>query len=127
MGNSMPEDVYIGEMISYPGPWAYQLPSAGIILVSDEELIDLANDPDKVLNLALGFNPYERSLRQICEEANKTGTRRLIVAFDHFFRQYRPGTDSPRKLTPDMDEYVHLIAKISQFASQYGLKLELSL
>jgi len=65
MGNSMPEDVYIGEMISYPGPWAYQLPSAGIILVSDEELIDLANDPDKVLNLALGFNPYERSLRQI--------------------------------------------------------------
>ena len=127
MGNRVPEDVYVGELISYPGPWAYQLPGAGIILVSDEELIDLANDPDKVLNLATGFNPYERSLRQICEQAGKSGARRLMVAFDHFFRQYRPGTDSPRKLTPDMDEYVQLIAKINQFASGYGLKLELSL
>jgi hypothetical protein len=127
MNTHIPEDVYIGELISYPGPWAFQLPGAGIILVSDEELVDMANDPDKVLNLATGFDIYERSLRQICEGANKHGARKLMAAFDHFFRQYRPGTDSPRKLTPDMDEYVQLIAKISQFASGYGLRLELSL
>jgi len=127
MNIHIPEDVYLGELISYPGPYAFQLPGAGIILVSDEELVDMANDPDKVLNLATGFEPYERSLRQICDAVSKNGSRKLMIAFDHFFRQYRPGTDSPRKLTPDMDEYVQLISKIGQFASNYGLRLELSL
>jgi hypothetical protein len=127
MDNHVPEDVYIGELIKYPGPWAFQVPGAGIILVTDQELVDLANDPDKVLNIATGFHPYERSLRQLCEEAQKRGARTLMIAFDHFFQQYRPGTDSPRTLTPDMDEYVQLIAKIYRFASNYGLRLELSL
>jgi hypothetical protein len=127
MENRVPEDVYTGELISYPGPWAFQLPGAGIILVSDEELIDMANDPDEVLNLATGFEPRHLSLRQVCESAGRRGARTLKVAFDHFFRQYRPGTDSPRTLTPDMDEYVELIAKIGRFAVDYGLRLELSL
>ena len=48
---------------------------------------------------------------------SRPGYRTLIVAFDHFFRQYRPGQDAPRRLTPDMPEYVALIAKISQFAA----------
>ena len=91
MENRVPEDVYTGELISYPGPWAFQIPRAGIILVSDEELIDMANDPDKVLNLATGFEPRNLSLRQVCESAGKRGARTLKVAFDHFFRQYRPG------------------------------------
>ncbi|HGJ63806.1 TPA: hypothetical protein ENS27_00290, partial [bacterium] len=121
------EDVYIGELLSYPGQWAFQLPQAGIILVTDQDLIDLANEPDKVINLATGFHPYERSLRQVCEEAQNRGARTLMIAFDQFFKQYRPGTDSPRTLTPDMDEYVQLISKIYSFASKYGLKLELSL
>jgi hypothetical protein len=94
MRTYIPEDTYIGELISYPGPYAFQLPGAGIILVSDEELVDMANDPDKVLNLATGFDPYDRSLRQICEIASKHGARRLMVAFDHFFHQYRPDTSS---------------------------------
>jgi len=127
MNNHIPEDAYTGELISYPGPWAYQLPKSGIILVSDQELVDMAHDPDKVLNLATGFEPYERSLRQICDEAQRVGAHTLIVAFDHFFQQYRPGIDSPRTLTPDMDEYIELIAKVSQFAINYGLRLELSL
>ncbi len=127
MERRVPEDVYIGDLIKYPGPWAFQIPHVGIILVTDQELVDLANEPDKVLNLATGFHPYEKSLRQICEEAQGRGARTLMIAFDHFFQQYRPGTDSPRELTPDMDEYVQLIAKIYRFASKYGLKLELSL
>ena len=127
MDNQIQEDVYKGELISYPGPWAFQLPHTGIILVSDQELVDMAHDPDKVLNLATGFEPREHSLRQICENAQRRGTRTLKFAFDHFFRQYRPGNDSPRTLTPDMDEYVGLIARISRFASDYGLRLELSL
>ena len=127
MSNDIPEDVYEGEMISYPGPWAFQLPHAGIILVSDQELVEMANDPDKVLNLATGFEPRETSLRQVCEQAGKRGVRTLKFAFDHFFQQYRPGNDAPRTLTPDMDEYVQLIASIGKFASDYGLRLELSL
>lgn len=127
MDNQIPEDVYNGELVSYPGPWAFQLRQSGIILVSDQELLDMAHDPDKVLNLATGFDPREHSLRQVCEQAKRRGVRTLKIAFDHFFRQYRPGTDVPRTLTPDMDEYVQLIAKIGRFASDYGLRLELSL
>ena len=40
--------------------------------------------------------------------------RTLIVAFDHFFVQYRPGQDKPRQLMPDMDAYIERIAKIRQ-------------
>ena len=127
MDNQIPEDVYEGELISYPGPWAFQLPHAGIILVTDQELVDMANDPDKIQNLATGFQPREVSLRQVCEQAKSGGARVLKFAFDHFFQQYRPGTDVPRTLTPDMDEYVDLVAKISRFASDYGLRMELSL
>lgn len=127
MNNQVPEDVYISDLASFPGPWAFQLPRSRIILVNDNELIEIANDPDKVLNLALGFDPYYRSLRQICEESESIGARTLIIAFDHFFQQYRPGIDSPRTLTPDMDRYVELMAKISRFVSSYGLRLELSI
>jgi len=127
MDNQIPEDVYSGELIKYPGPWAFQIPGAGIILVTDQELLDMAQDPDKVLNLATQFDPWERSLRQICEEAKGRGARTLMIAFDHFFAQYRPGTDTPRALMPDMDEYIQLIAVVGRFAANYGLRLELSI
>ena len=127
MNQTVPEDVHTTELISYPGPWAFQLPRAGIILVTDEELVDLATDPDKVLNLATGFSPRNQSLRQVCEHASQRGAQTLILAFDHFFHQYRPGMDTPRELTPDMDEYVQLIASVSRFVNGYGLRLELSL
>ncbi len=87
----------------------------------------MANDPDKVQNLATGFQPREVSLRQVCEQAKRGGARVLKLAFDHFFQQYRPGTDVPRTLMPDMDEYVELVARISHFARGYGLRMELSL
>lgn len=124
MPDTTPENLYVGDMVSFPGPWAFQLPKSSVILVSDAELEALA-DPDAKLDLS----PWERdiSLRQICERAKADGHRTMIVAFDHFFAQYRPGQDKPRRLTPDMEEYVRLIAEISDFIQGYGLGLELSL
>ncbi|HNR33608.1 MAG TPA: hypothetical protein PKO36_00410 [Candidatus Hydrogenedentes bacterium] len=122
----VPENLYTGELVSYPGPWSFLLHRAHIILVSDEELEQLS-DPDKVLNLSLTYDKVEKSLRQVCEEARNANARTLIIAFDHFFVQYRPGQDQPRRLTPDMDEYVQRIAAIGKFAQEYGLGLELSL
>jgi hypothetical protein len=121
------ENLYQGELVAFPGPWSFQLPKSTIILVRDDELEALASDPDKVLELATGRMPRRASLRQICERAKANGHRTLALAFDHFFSQYRPGQDNPRRLTPDMDEYIRCIARIGQFASKYGLGLELSL
>ena len=90
MATNVPEDVYKAQLVQYPGPWAFQLGKQGIILVSDQELRAMA-DPDKVLNLTLTFDKNEASLRQICERAKAAGQRTLIVAFDQFFTQYRPG------------------------------------
>lgn len=120
------EDLYRGELVSYPGPWSFYLPRAGIILVSDAEL-EALSDPDRKLNLALGREPRWESLRDVCERARTHGARTLTLAFDHFFRQYRPGQDAPRRFTPDMEEYIRRVAAIGQFAQRYGLGLELSL
>ncbi len=126
MTTQVPENLYQGQLVSYPGPWAFEIGRAAIILVSDQEL-DMLSDPDKVLNLSMTFDKQEGSLRQVCERAKAAGQRTLILAFDHFFNQYRPGQDAPRRLTPDMDEYVGKMAAISKFAAGYGLGLELSL
>ena len=127
MTTSVPENLYRGELVSYPGPWSFQLGRACIILVGDEELETLASEPEKPINMSLTFDLVEKSLKQVCEEAKATGARTLIVAFDHFFVQYRPGQDKPRRLTPDMDEYIEKIAAIGKFAQGYGLGFELSL
>ncbi len=124
--SDVPENLYRGELVTYPGPWAFEIDRAHIILVSDQELEALA-DPDRVLDLSLTYDKHEASLRQICEQARAAGQRTLVIAFDHFFGQYRPGQDKPRSLTPDMDQYVERIAAIGKFAEGYGLGLELSL
>ncbi len=43
MNNKVPEDVYVGDLMSFPGPWDFQLPRSAIILVNDNELIEMAN------------------------------------------------------------------------------------
>jgi len=111
-GNSGRSDAavaYRGGLVSYPDPWSFLVHRAHIILVSDHEL-EALSDPDRVLNLTLTFDRHEGSLRQVCERARAAGQRTLIIAFDHFFSQYRPGQAGPRRLTPDMDEYVQRIA-----------------
>lgn len=123
----IPENLYRGELVTYPGPWSFLLGRPHIILVSDDQLEALSN-PDQPVNLSLTFETREESLRQLCERAQAAGHRTLILAFDHFFAQYRPGqAGKPRRLTPDTPEYVERIAAISHFAQDYGLGLELSL
>lgn len=97
-----------------------------IILTSDQQLRDLM-DPDKKIDVSTGFNHVEKSLREVCEEGKKYGHSTLTVAFDEFFRQYRPQAGTERLLTPDQDEYVKMIKFISDFASKYGQGLQLSL
>ena len=120
------EETHRSELVAWPGPWSFLLPHATIILVSDQEL-EALSDPDAVLNLTLGREPRMESLRQVCLRAQARGAHTLTLAFDHFFRQYRPGQDAPRRLMPDMDEYIRRVAAIGQFAQRYGLGLELSL
>ncbi|MBD3176507.1 MAG: hypothetical protein GF320_15110, partial [Armatimonadia bacterium] len=127
MTPEVPENAYVGELISYPGPYAFQIGRQGIILVSDEELETLSSDPDAVLDLSLTFDKREDSLRAICERAQQHGQRTLLISFDHFFKQYRPGQDTPRRLMPDTEAYADHIARIAEFAAGYGLSLELSL
>jgi hypothetical protein len=99
---------------------------AVIILTSDRQLNDLL-DPEKKIDLSLGIEKRFASLREVCESARKSGEKTLIIAFDEFFRQYREQAGTERLLTPDMDEYIDKIKKISDFAGKYKLGLELSL
>jgi len=122
-----PENLYQAQALSFPGPWAFQLGRSGIILVDDQQLDDLT-DPDKPVDLGLTGTADVKSLRQICESAKAAGNRTLILAFDHFFNQYRKNAvEGERKYMPDEDATVERVAKISSFAQQYGLGLELSL
>jgi hypothetical protein len=102
------------------------LNAAVIILTSDNQLNDLL-DPDKKIDLSTGLNRQFGSLREICESAQKSGDKVLIVAFDEFFRQYREQAGTERILRPDMDEYVDKIKAIGDFAAKYQMGLELSL
>lgn len=97
-----------------------------IILTSDQQLTDLT-DPDKKIDNSLGYNPQIVSLRDMCEQGKRAGSKEVIVAFDEFFRQYRTDKNTERKLTPDMDEYVDKMKIISDFVSKYDMGLCLSL
>lgn len=100
--------------------------SAVIILTSDKQLNDLQN-PDTKIDVSTGLQKEYASLREICEQGQKRGDKVLTVAFDEFFRQYRKEAGADRLLTPDMDEYIDKIKFISDFASKYGMGIDLSL
>lgn len=105
----------------------YQRPKGHIIHVSDQQLLDL-QDPDKEVDLSLAKTPHVTTLRKICEQTRARGANILVVAFDAFWEQYRPGQKGkPRELTPDSEAYIQCLARISQTAKAYGLGLELSL
>lgn len=102
-------------------------PRPHIILVSDEQL-EALEDPDKEVDLSLSATPHWTTLRRVCEQARASGAQRLLLAFDAFWEQYRPGQKGkPRTLTPDQDEYIRRLARISQTVRAHGLGLELSL
>ena len=116
-----------GLVLSFPGPWAFQLPKHSIILVSDQQLDDLQN-ADGEVDLSLSATPHRTTLRRICQEAQRSGAKTVILAFDEFWSQYRPGQGGkPRALTPDMDAYVEKLRRISDIVKAHGLGLELSL
>lgn len=100
--------------------------AATIILTSDQQLRDLM-DPDKKIDMSTGYTPVHLSLREVCEQGKKDGDKTLTIAFDEFFRQYRPQAGTDRELTPDMDEYILKIKFISDFAKKYGMGICLSL
>jgi hypothetical protein len=113
--------------LTFPGPWQFQLPKSGIILVSDQQLEDL-QDPDKEVDLSVSTTPQLTTLKKICEQAKAQGARTVILAFDEFWSQYRKGQGGkPRQLLPDTAAYVQRLARISQTLRPYGLGLELSL
>ena len=113
--------------ILYPGVWEFGLPRRGIILVSDSQLEQL-QDPDAEIDLSLSSTPNITTLRKLCEEMKQSGAKTLILAFDEFWSQYRPGQGGkPRALRPDTPKAIEYTATISRFASQYGIGLELSL
>ena len=93
-----------------------------VILTSDQQLHDIT-DPDRIVDLSVGNEPFRKSFRQVCEWGKSMGSTQLIVAFDEFFRQYRMQVGTERRLTPDMDEYIGEMKKISDFAKGYGLGL----
>ena len=113
--------------LTFPGPWQFLRPKAGIILVSDQQLEDL-QEPDKEVDLSLSTSPNLTTLRKICEGAKAQGTHTLILAFDEFWSQYRKGQGGkPRELLPDTEAYIQRLSKISQTVKAYGLGFELSL
>ncbi|MDO4557457.1 MAG: hypothetical protein Q4C47_00630 [Planctomycetia bacterium] len=113
--------------LTFPGVWSFGLPRRSIILVSDAQLEQL-QDPDAQIDLSLSSTPNVTTLRKICEEMQWNRARTLILAFDEFWSQYRPGQGGkPRKLRPDTPKAIEYTATISRFAAQYGIGLELSL
>jgi hypothetical protein len=114
-------------VLSYPGPWQFQLPKGGIILVSDQQLEDL-QDPDKEVDLSVSSTPNLTTLRKLCQGARSQGARTMILAFDEFWSQYRKGQGGkPRQLLPDTEIYLQRLAKISETLKAFDLGLELSL
>lgn len=98
-----------------------------IILVSDEQLNDL-QDPDREVDLSTSPTPRVTTLRKVCQQAKTQGVGTLVIAFDAFWEQYRPGQKGrPRTLTPDSDVYIERLRRISATIKAYGLGLELSL
>ena len=98
------------------------------ILTNDQQLRTLANSPETEIDNTTGFSKSTLSLRQAAEQAKSRHSDYITVAFDEFFRQYRNDQNTERKLTPDMDEYVGCIAKISDYLKKNsGAGLQLSL
>ena len=108
--------------------FAPQAKAQTFILTNDQQLRDLANSPEKEIDNTTGLNKSTLSLKTAAEQAKASHADYITVAFDEFFRQYRDDRNTERQLTPDMDEYVGCIAKISRYMKKNaGAGLQLSL
>lgn len=96
----------------------------GIIITSDSQLLAIADNPDAVIDVSTTNTRELTSLRKIVE--NNTSNQ-VSIFFDEFYHQYRNHAGIERTLTPDNDEYVTAIKRISDFTAQYGKGFQLSL
>ena len=111
-----PKAAFPDPVLGFEGVWERYLPGRGIILVDDQQLEDLAADPDREVNLSLNTNAQLTTLRKIREDAKKAGARTIVLAFDEFWKAYRTDVaDQPRLLFPDSDRYIELTGRISNF------------
>jgi hypothetical protein len=102
-------------------PWKREDPGTHIILVSDEQLINLANYPDEAVEKIFPQEPGPVSLREHCRRSAERGATKLRVAFDYFFG----GSD--RSLYPDTEAFMEALKKIHDVAQEYGIGLEPSI
>lgn len=113
-------------LLEFPGPWSFNRPKGAFILVTDQQLEEL-EDPDREVDLSLSSTPDRTTLRRRCQHYQEIGARTVILAFDHFFAQYRQGQGAqPRRLMPDTDEYIRKVARLSETLKAHGLGFELS-
>lgn len=102
-------------------PWRHENPGAHIILVSDEQLVNLADHPDEAVEKIHPQAAAAVSLREHCRQAAAHGATKLRVAFDYFFG------GSSRSLYPDSEAFQEALKKIHDVARTYGLRLEPSI
>ncbi len=102
-------------------PWRREDPGIHIILVSDEQLMNLADHPDEAVEKIHPQAPEPISLREHCRRGAERGATKLRVAFDYFFG------GSSRSLYPDTEAFQDALKKIHDVAQEYGIGLEPSI
>jgi len=102
-------------------PWKKEEAGIGIILVSDEQFVTLAENPNQAV-----VKPHPRadesvSLREYCRRGAAGGATKLRIAYDYFFG------GSQRSLYPDTEAFQDALKKVFDVAQEYGLGLEPSI
>lgn len=102
-------------------PWKAEEQSIGIILVSDDQFVTLAEHPDEAV-----VKPHPRaeepvSLRDYCRMGASGGATKLRIAYDYFFG------GSQRSLYPDTEAFQDALKKVHDIAEEFGLGLEPSI
>jgi hypothetical protein len=99
-------------------PWKCEDPGLGIILVSDEQFVNLANHPDEAVEKMGPWFEAPISLREYCRQGAARGATKLHIAYDYFFG----GTE--RHLYPDTETFQETLKKVHDVAQEFGIGLE---
>jgi len=102
-------------------PWRSEERSLHVILVSDRQLLNLAEHPDEAVEKVFPQDPEPVSLREYCRRGAERGATKLRVAFDYFFG------GSSRSLYPDTEDFQIALKKIHDVAQEFGIGLEPSI
>jgi len=99
-------------------PWKSEDPAIHIILISDEQFVNLANQPDKAVEKMYPWADAPISLREYCRQGAERGATTLRLAYDYFFG------GSQRGLYPDTDAFQDALKKVHDVAQEFGIGLE---